>query len=167
MILRVLAPGDGPAWRALMTEAVRAHPAAFLLSGAEVAALSAEQVAASLERGHLHGLFAEDRLVGFAGLHLRQRARLRHRADIGPFYVVDLARGTGAADRLMDGLAARARAGGVAWLDLWVAASNGRARAFYARHAFREVARREDAVRMGDRSEDDVLMTRRLVAPPG
>jgi ribosomal protein S18 acetylase RimI-like enzyme len=162
MTVRPLGREDAASWRSMMLEATRNHPAAFLLSPPEVAAMTDDHAAETLGRGNLHGLFEGCALLGFAGLHLWQLDRLRHRADIGPFYVAAAARGTGAADRLMGALSERARAGGVCWLDLWVAASNTRARAFYARHHFREVARREDAVRLDDGSEDDVLMTRRL-----
>ncbi|MDB2407008.1 GNAT family N-acetyltransferase [Jannaschia sp.] len=145
-----------------MIDATQTHPAAFLLSPREVADMSAAQAEESVARGNLHGLFDDVQLIGFAGLHLWQLDRLRHRADIGPFYIAEAKRGSGAADLLMNALVFRASSADVVWLDLWVAASNGRARAFYARHSFREVARREDAVRLGDTSEDDVLMTRRL-----
>ncbi|GIT93152.1 hypothetical protein JANAI62_35640 [Jannaschia pagri] len=162
MMVRRLNAGDAAAWHGLMTEATRSHPAAFLLSPDELAAMTPEQIQANMDQGRLRGLFHGDRLLGFAGLHLWQMDRLRHRADIGPFYITPDVRGAGAADRLMDALADVARANAVTWLDLWVAASNGRARAFYRRHGFKEIATREDAVRMGDVSEDDVLMTRRL-----
>jgi len=162
MIVRPLAVGDAPAWRLMMIEATRSHPAAFLLSTREVADMQADQVIDSVSRGNLSGLFADGTLIAFAGLHLWQLDRLRHRADIGPFYVAESRRGTGAADLLMESLAARAAAMGVVWLDLWVAAMNARARRFYARHGFHEVARREDAIRLEHGSEDDVLMTRRL-----
>ncbi|WP_371156996.1 N-acetyltransferase family protein [Jannaschia sp. 2305UL9-9] len=163
MIVRPLFGADAPAWRAMMLDATAANPAAFLLSASEVGAMTDDQVRQNLEQGRLRGLFDDEaRLLGFAGLHLWQMDRLRHRADIGPFYIDPTARGTGAADRLMTALVDIARAGGVVWLDLWVAASNGRAQAFYARHSFQQVARRQDAVRIDGRSEDDVLMTRRL-----
>ncbi|TFL16067.1 GNAT family N-acetyltransferase [Jannaschia formosa] len=162
MIVRPLAAGDGAAWRLMMIEATRTHPAAFLLSPREVGEMRAEQAVDSVSRGNLHGLFAGDTLIGFAGLHLWQLDRLHHRADIGPFFLTESQRGTGAADALMEALAARARESGVTWLDLWVAVRNARARGFYARHGFREIARREDAIRLDHGSEDDVLMTRRL-----
>ncbi|MGB3555733.1 MAG: GNAT family N-acetyltransferase [Jannaschia sp.] len=164
MIVRPLFVDDSDAWHEMMLSATRSHPAAFLLSSDEVATMSEEQVADTLARGHLHGIFDGSTLTGFAGLHLWRLDRLRHRADVGPFYIAPFARGTGAADRLLGALTTVARAEGVTWLDLWVAASNDRARAFYARNDFVEVARREDAVRMGEVSEDDVLMTRRLEA---
>ncbi|PWJ15009.1 GNAT family N-acetyltransferase [Jannaschia seohaensis] len=161
MIVRPLGAEDAAAWHALMAEGTRTHPAAFLLSPREVGEMTQAQAVESVSRGHLHGLF-DDGLIGFSGLHLWQLDRLRHRADIGPFFVTEGRRGTEAANTLMEALAARAKEAGVIWLDLWVAASNGRARAFYRRHDFAEIARREDAVRLGERSEDDVLMTRRL-----
>lgn len=165
MIVRPLGAADGAMWHAMMSEATRSNPAAFLLSFNELAAITPEQAQARMEQGHLHGLFDEGaRLLGFAGLRLGQLDRIRHRADVGPFYVDPAARGTGAADILFEALVDVAQAGQVAWLDLWVAASNTRAIAFYSRHGFTMVGRRADAVRMGDTSEDDLLMTRQLAA---
>ncbi|MEL6586183.1 MAG: GNAT family N-acetyltransferase [Pseudomonadota bacterium] len=165
MITRPLARLDAAAWHAMMLEGTRTHPAAFLLSHREVAAMDETSIVSSIARGHLIGLFDDGHLAGFAGLHLWQMDRLRHRADIGPFYVAEAKRGSGAADALMDALAGRAVAAGVVWLDLWVAVSNERARAFYRRNGFEEVARRADAVRMDGVSEDDAMMTRRLSRP--
>ena len=162
MIVRPLYAADGPLWHAMMRRATRSHPAAFLLSGPEVDAMSSEQVRANLSQGKLRGVFDDGTLLGFAGLNLWQLERLRHRADIGPFFIAEEARGTGASTYLMHALVDVARANGVVWLDLWVAASNARARAFYAREGFTEIARREDAVRIGNASEDDILMTRRI-----
>jgi ribosomal protein S18 acetylase RimI-like enzyme len=163
MIVRPLGAEDAAAWLEMMVEATRTHPAAFLLSEREVAEMSSEHAAETVAHGNLHGLFEQDALIGFAGLHLWQLDRLRHRADIGPFYVAEARRGGGRADHLMETLAGIAGGAGVEWLDLWVSGSNGRARRFYARHGFLEVARREDAMRLGSLSVEDVLMTRRLV----
>ncbi|MEM7490584.1 MAG: GNAT family N-acetyltransferase, partial [Pseudomonadota bacterium] len=109
----------------------------------------------------------DDTLIGIAALRRGGASRVSHRASIGPFCVATDHHGTGAADRLMDYLAATARARGIAWLDLWVAADNPRAHAFYRRHGFADVARRPDAVRIDGAPATDILMARHLEPPSG
>ncbi len=164
MKVRPLTQEDDAAWHGLMLDATRTHPAAFLLSHEEVASLQPDQVAASLGRGHLRGLFDNAALIGFAGLHLWELDRLRHRADVGPFYVAPARRGSGAADLLMGALVETARARGVTWLDLWVAVDNVRAIGFYRRFGFEQVALRHDALRLPTGPVDDLLMTLNLDA---
>ncbi|SFI51547.1 GNAT family N-acetyltransferase [Jannaschia pohangensis] len=164
--VRPLDPGDAAAWFTLMCEGTQAHPEAFLLSFDEVAEMTPERVESALARGNTYGLFTDEgALIGHAGLHLWDLERLRHRADIGPFYLTASARGTGAAKVFLDALAEAAALAGVVWLDLWVDGENRRARAFYAREGFVEIGRRQDAIRVEGVSRDDVLMTRRLEAP--
>lgn len=127
--------------------------------------MSAERQRATLAQGNVYGVISDTaEILGFASLHLRSLDRIRHRADIGPFYIHARHHGTGAADVLMAALASRAKVAGVDWLDLWVAEGNGRAKSFYTRHGFVEVGRREDAVRIDGTSETDLMMTRHLVA---
>ncbi|MEM8823304.1 MAG: GNAT family N-acetyltransferase [Pseudomonadota bacterium] len=166
MIVRPLAPVDGPAWHRLLIDGTKTFPSAFLQSAKEARSIPADRIQAIMASGDFHGVFAPDNvLIGFAALRQPSLTRLRHRATIGPFYIAPTHHGRGAADRLMAGLCDAARAAGIAWLDLWVAASNGRAIAFYTRHDFEQVARRPDAVRRDGLSEDDLLMTRHLEAP--
>ena len=152
------------AWHALLLDGATRFPSAFLLSAEEAAAMDGNRIEGAMASGTIYGLDTEDGLIGIAGLHVPELPRIRHRAVVGPFYVAPHRHGTGAADAFMDGLAEIARGRGAAWIDLWVAASNGRARAFYARHGFVEMGTRDDAVRLDGRSEDDVAMARRLEA---
>lgn len=166
MRVRPLDPEDAEAWHDLMLEGTAAFPSAFLVSHEEAAAMDVDRCRAALSSGNTYGVISDDgELLGLAGLHIWALTRVQHRADIGPFFVRRHHQGTGAADRLMSALAGAAGAAGVAWLDLWVAEANTRARRFYARHGFTQAGRREDAVRIDGRGETDLLMTRHLDRP--
>ena len=163
---RVLASDDAEAYLALRQAGIAAFPDAFLLTEAEAATVSAERVAPRLAAGWLHGLVeADGRLVGFAGLDGQGFAMTKHRAHIGPVYVVPRLQGTGAADILMDHLEAVAKARGVTQLELWVADSNHRARAYYTKRGFRAQGRIPAATRRAGRDQDDIFMVRDLAAP--
>lgn len=163
-VLRRLGAEDGRAWLALMLAGVRELPDAFLSTEDELLALTPDDIHARIERSLLHGLFDGDRLVGVAGLNPGGPRAVRHRAEVGPFHILPEWRGRGLADRLMEAVVSEARARGIAWLDLWVAAGNGRALAFYARHGFQRTGFRADAVRVDGVPCDDVLMARSLEA---
>lgn len=163
MHVRPLTEADETSWFRLMREGAEINPTAFLLSHAEISSMTPERVRATLAKGNVYGVVSgADEMLGFAALHMWALDRIAHRADIGPFYITPDARGSGAADALMEALALGAQAAQVTWLDLWVDESNARAQRFYARHCFERIGRREDAVRVGDLSGTDVLMTRRL-----
>lgn len=163
MSVRPLQEADAANWLALMREGTETSPSAFLLSASEVRSMTLDRAEAAMARGDTHGVFSDAQtLLGFAALHIWPLERVRHRADVGPFYVTAEARGSGAADRLMDALTHRARDAGVTWLDLWVAEDNARAQAFYVRHGFEPIGLRPDAVRIDGVSCDDLLMTRGL-----
>ncbi|WP_298430786.1 GNAT family N-acetyltransferase [uncultured Jannaschia sp.] len=164
--VRPLGLADGPAWAALFREATRTHPAAFITTAAEAEALTEDAIAARMD-GDLLGAFDGAHLIGFGSLVRTDRPSLRHRAELGPLYAASRHHGKGAGQALMDALVAHARAHDVAWLDLWVAEENARARAFYRRNGFSDVARRPDAVRGADGPETDILMTRCLEAWAG
>ncbi|SDZ61140.1 Ribosomal protein S18 acetylase RimI [Jannaschia faecimaris] len=163
MHVRPLAEDDAAVWQVLMWEGVEDFPSAFLMSKSEVESMTPDRCRSALAQGNTYGVVSHNsELLGFASLHLWSLERIQHRADIGPFFIRSVHQGTGAADVLMQALAAGAQAAGVNWLDLWVAEANKRAQAFYARHGFRPIGRREDAMRIAGVSETDVLMTRHL-----
>ncbi|MEM8633160.1 MAG: GNAT family N-acetyltransferase [Pseudomonadota bacterium] len=168
MIARPLAASDGAAWHRLLVVGAEEFPDGFLQSTDEVRAIPSDRHGAIAGSGDWHGVFAGAALIGFAALRRGGPSRIRHRASLGPVFVAATHQGTGAADRLMNHLVDTARADGIAWLDLWVAAANPRAHAFYRRHGFTDIARRPDAVRLNDASATDILMTRHLEPPaPG
>lgn len=164
-LVRPMIGADAAVWHSLMREGAVSMPMAFLMSLDELRAMTPEAVLAIVARGHLHGVFAsEGGLIGVAGLNTDGMERLGHRASIGPFYITGRARGTGAADALMAALVEQVPQKAVDWLDLWVAADNARARAFYARSGFADVCVRPDAVRIDGVACADVLMARHLGA---
>ncbi|UWQ94599.1 GNAT family N-acetyltransferase [Rhodobacteraceae bacterium M385] len=168
-VARALEPGDLPALSALRLEGIRLFPQAFLLSEAEAQASDAP-LRRWIESGTVFGLFDGDRLIGFAGLSRQGNALSAHRASLGPFYVTPDAQGAGAADRLMDHLVATAKDQNATQLELYVAAANLRARAFYTRHGFATSGRLPAAVIQNGTPQDDLLMVRDLteaIAQPG
>ena len=97
-----------------------------------------------------------------AALRIMPFARARHRAEVGPFYVVPEAQGTGAADLLMEALVTHARELDVTQLELSVAADNPRAVRFYERHGFRQEGRLPNAVMMPEGPQTDLFCVRLL-----
>ncbi|MEL7262352.1 MAG: GNAT family N-acetyltransferase [Pseudomonadota bacterium] len=160
-----LTPAHAEAWRALRLEGARDFPLGFLVSAREAEALTVERCAEILKFGALRGVLDAGRLIGFCGYRPQRFERTRHRAEIGPFFVTAAAHGTGAAQVLMDGILAEARADDVARMELTVDAENARAIAFYTRNGFQRIATLEDNVRLDGVSRTDLWMVLRLDAP--
>lgn len=163
-MIRALTAADLGGFKALRLEGIRSYPEAFLLTEAEALSAPDAALARWLESGAAHGVFEEERLIGFAGLALRMQDGLRHRAAVGPFYVTPSAQGTGAAQALMEHLTRMARAQGARQLELWVWEGNARARVFYAAQGFAKTGRLPRAVIRGGLATDDLLLVRMLDA---
>jgi ribosomal protein S18 acetylase RimI-like enzyme len=165
MVARALEPTDLKPLKALRLEGVRRFPYAFILTEAEAIAASDDGLLSWIASGGVHGLFEGDTLIGFAGLSLERPAMARHRAHLGPFYVALNHHGTGAADALLQHLLQAARSQNATQVELYVAASNPRARAFYARHGFAAKGMLPSAVIQDDVPQDDVFMVADLTQP--
>ena len=106
---------DGAAYRALRLRAVQDHPEMFGASYAQVAAVSAAELAAHLgeaaasEDDWCWGAYAPE-LIGTTRLRRYPEARLRHKASLSRVYVTPEMRGRGIARALMELALARARA---------------------------------------------------------
>jgi len=87
------------------------------------------------------------------------------RQDGGGWHVISMwvsppARGSGLAGRLIDAVAAHARADGAPSLTLWVTDGNERARAFYRRAGFRGTGRRQPVPRQApDLREEEMILS--------
>ncbi|MEL6889628.1 MAG: GNAT family N-acetyltransferase, partial [Pseudomonadota bacterium] len=156
---KTLTQDDAEAWRTLRIEGARDFPLGFLVTFEEAQAATVERCADILGFGALRGVFADDTLVGFCGYRPQQPMRTRHRAEIGPFFVTRAFQGTGAAQALMDGVVAEARASGLERLELYVDGENVRAEAFYARQGFERMATLYDTVRIDGVPRHDHFMT--------
>ncbi|MBY5934183.1 GNAT family N-acetyltransferase [Tateyamaria omphalii] len=160
---RTLMGANAPAWLDLRQEGARVAPDGFLVTLEEVLEMDTDRAQQVLDFGGLRGVFEGDRLVGFCGYRPQRLQRIRHRAELGPFYVTPSRQGSGAAQVMMQGVVDEARAGGVAQIELTVAPGNARAIAFYERQGFRKYGVRPDAIREGGVSEDELLYLLRVV----
>ncbi|WP_224815456.1 GNAT family N-acetyltransferase [Hasllibacter sp. MH4015] len=162
---RPLTAADAEVFAALRLEGIEAFPEAFLLTAAEARSAPPDRVAAQLDSGRLHGCFDGVTLIGFGGLEFHPWAMASHRAHIGPFYVTGCRHGSDAALSLMAYFEDLALARGVTQLELWVAAANTRARAFYTKLGYRGVGQMPAAVVMDGTPRDDIFMVRTLSEP--
>ena len=160
--MRRLTGADAADWQRLRLEALSTYPDAFLTTHDEAAAVPLTTVAERLDTGHTYGVFTGPDMAGIGSLIPMTKAQTKHRAEIGAFFVQPAAQGGGAARALMDSMAESARHFGVRQLELYVAASNTRAIAFYTRAGFREVGQIPNATICNGFVETDVIMVREL-----
>ena len=162
MICRLLTAADAAQWRDLRLDGLRRYPGAFLYTEVETAARPLEQTAQMLEQGTSFGLWQDEQMIGIGSLIPERAERARHRASIGAFYIAPAAQGSGAADILLNAMVGHAHRLGIWQLELYVAADNPRAVAFYARHGFETVGRLPNAIILPDGPIDDFLCVRIL-----
>ncbi|MEP5153069.1 GNAT family N-acetyltransferase [Planktotalea sp.] len=149
-------------WSALRLEGARDYPLGFLITEADVLGVSEDQARATLDSGVYYGVFDGETLVGFCGLRPQQLERVRHRAEIGPFFVKGSHHGTGAASRLMAGIIDEARSIGIEQLELFVDTENHRAIGFYEKQGFERIAMHPDGVRIDGVSRNDYFYILKL-----
>ncbi|MEL6464402.1 MAG: N-acetyltransferase [Pseudomonadota bacterium] len=160
--VRRLTSSDAASWQQVRLEALSLYPDAYLTTRDEAEAVPLEIVAERLDAGQTFGAFAGGSLVGISTLVQLTRAQTRHRAEIGAFFVQPASQGQGVASALLDSMATTARKNDVRQLELYVAASNARAIAFYKRAGFREVGQIPNATLSNGRAETDLIMVREL-----
>lgn len=158
----VLVPEHAELWQQLRLEGARDFPSGFLVTIEETAAASPDRCRKILGGGSIRGVFAEEKLVGFCGYRPQQLTRIRHRGEIGPFFVTRGYQGSGAAKVLMAGVIEEAKSNGLAQLELFVDTENLRAMAFYEGQGFERVATHYDSVRIDGQSRNDHFFTLRL-----
>ncbi len=155
--IRRLSPADAPPYRALMLEAYATAPEAFTSSVAEREHLPLTWWESRVEAGPdvkelVCGAFAQDVLVGVAGLTFEQRERTRHKATLFGMFVRQEARGTGIARSLVQEILAQARLRASTQLvQLTVTESNLAAVRLYGSCGFAIFGTEPMAVRLGER----------------
>ncbi|MEP6064317.1 MAG: GNAT family N-acetyltransferase [Paracoccaceae bacterium] len=159
---QTLGPEHAECWRGLRLDGVRQFPMGFLVTPEEVASVSLEMTKTILNNGTVRAVFDGDDLVGFCGFRPQALARIKHRAEIGPFFVDPPYQGKGAAAFLMDHVIAEARDLGLMQLELFVDTENGRAITFYERQGFQRQGVHPGDVLMDGELRDSFLFCMRL-----
>jgi RimJ/RimL family protein N-acetyltransferase len=159
---KILMPEHAEVWQALRLEGVRDFPLGFLVTLEEAASASPDRCREILGSRNIRGVFEGEKLVGFCGYRQQELTRVRHRGDIGPFFVTQSHQGSGAAKVLMAGVIKEAKDSGVSQLELFVDTENQRAIAFYKRQGFELVATHPDSIRIDGQSQNDYFLTLRI-----
>lgn len=155
----ILMPEHAEEWQALRLEGVQEFPLGFLVTLDEAAAASLDRCRDILGGRSIRGVFEGKKLVGFCGYRRQQLTRVKHRGDVGPFFVTKSHQGTGAAKILMAGVIKEAKDSGVSQLELFVDTENERAIAFYKKQGFALVATHTDTIRIDGQSRNDFFFT--------
>lgn len=163
-ILRRLTSADVETYLAVRHEGLRADAQAFRIAVADDEALGLEAWRARLDRDYVVGVERHGeqnrRLLGIGGFARIAGTKTQHKGLIWGMYVRPEARGTNAANTIMDALLAHARTE-VRQVQLTVVAANPRAVAFYERHGFARYGVEPASIRMEDgRYADEALMWR-------
>ena len=153
---------DTDRWRSLRRDGIAHYPDAFLLTLAQHDASDPASDAARLESGGKFIAFDGTTPVGLIGLNAYGSPNMRHRAEIGPLYVIPEAQGTPAAMQLLQAAVDHATAKGIWQLDLTVNEANTRAIAFYKRDGFLQYGCLPNVVIGPDGPEHDLMMLRTL-----
>ncbi len=161
-VIRRLEPEpDAELYRAIRLESLKTAPESF---GSDFATESTRPLAWFAERlagGAMFGAFHGEELLGIAGFYVEPTIQRAHKGVIWGVYVRPKARSAGVARRLIEAVLAEAK-GRVEQVNLVVERRNLHARRLYASLGFVEYGLEKNAIRIGDRYFDDVLMTRRL-----
>lgn len=160
-IRRLEGDADAALYRDIRLESLKVAPDAFLADYESEAALPLDQFASRIAGSVALGAFRGDELLGLAGYYVERHPRMAHKGMLWGVYVRPAARGTGLARRLVEAVLDHA-AGHVEALNLVVERGNTPARRLYTALGFVEYGLEKDAVRVGDRYFDNVLMTKVL-----
>lgn len=159
---QTLLPEHAEVWRELRLEGTRDFPLGFLVTYDEAKSMSLDRCREVLGHKGLRGVFKDQMLVGFCGYRPQHLERIKHRAEIGPFFVTQAYQGSGAAKAMMLGVISEAKNAGIAQLELFVDSENPRAMAFYESHGFKRIATHYDSVRVDGQPRHDHFMTLQL-----
>mgnify|MGYP005998315355 CR=1 FL=1 len=162
MIARRLVKGEAAQFHALWLDGLRRFPQAFLLTEQEAQATTLDHIEIGIGAGHHWGVWRGDEFVALASMRRGGVARLRHTADIGPFYVRADLHGQGIAAKLLNAMLASARADGVLQVELCVDATNTAAQALYHSAGFTIFGTRPRSVIVDGIARDDHLMVCKL-----
>ncbi|WP_298860753.1 GNAT family N-acetyltransferase [uncultured Sulfitobacter sp.] len=163
--IREATENDVDQWRSLRRDGMVRYPHAFMLSLAEHEASNDKDDVSRLKSGGKFLAMHEGKPVGMIGLNPYTLPSMRHRAEIGPLYVVPDFQGTSLARDLMRAAIAYATRAGQWQLELTVNEANTRAVTFYLREGFTQYGRLPNAV-IGENGPENDLMLLRILPHP-
>jgi len=163
MEIRQIPPAEAEHYWALRLQALCENPEAFGSSYEESVERSMESVRDSLAASDYYyvlGAYASsDELAGMVGFRREVRNKLRHKATVFGVYVASAYRSQGVGRALLEDLIDRSRRmAGLAWLHLYVVATNDRARSLYLSLGFQVYGTEKDSLRYNGQSFDQELM---------
>ena len=157
IVVRRLLPTEAELFRAIRLEALQAHPSAFGAALETEAGKPGVWFAQTLGDNAVFAAWRAADLLGIAGYHREPTPKQRHKALLWTMYVRETARGSGAADTLVEAVIAHARTE-VEALLLAVGVHNEPACRLYRRHGFVEYGREPQALKVGDVYYDEIMM---------
>ncbi|MDF3073377.1 MAG: acetyltransferase [Alphaproteobacteria bacterium] len=155
--IRRLDPTEAEIFRAIRLEALRTHPAAFAASFEVESGRPLIHFADTLGSGAIFAAWRDSELLGIAGYYREETPKHAHKGGLWGMYVRKEARGSGAADRLVEAVVHHARPE-VEVLVLGVGVHNIPAQRLYRRHGFTEYGREERALKVGEVYYDELMM---------
>ena len=162
-VIRRLESGpDTEMFREIRLEALKKSPDSFGADFASESGNPPEWFAERLATSDVFGAFHGEELLGIAGLQVGQTPKRAHKAMLWTVYVRPKARSAGVARRLVETALEHAK-GRVEQVNLAVDRGNMHARRLYASLGFIEYGLEKNALKVGDRYLDDVLMVRSFV----
>ncbi len=162
-VIRRLEPGpDTEIFREIRLEALKKSPDSFGSDFASENGNPPEWFADHLSTSDVFGAFHGEELLGIAGFQAGQTAKRAHKGAIWGVYVRPKARSAGVARRLVEAVLDHAK-GRVEQVNLAVDRGNMHARRLYTSLGFVEYGLEKNALKIGDRYLDDVLMAKALV----
>lgn len=159
--MRPLTQDDVTIFQPLRLEALRLHPEAFGATVEEELTEGSGRMIGAYPSVTLGG-FADDVLVGSAGLQVPARVKQRHRCNLFGIFVTPGWRGRGLARAMLDGLLDHARSAGLRHATLSVTCGNAAARALYRGAGFLTIGVEPDSLVIDGIAHDEERMVLRL-----
>ena len=158
-VIRRLEATDAEAFRDIRLESLRLAPESFGSDFASESSRPVEWFADRLTNSAMFAAFQGTELLGIAGLYVEPAPRRAHKGVLWGVYVRPKARSAGVARRLIEAVLGHGK-GQVEQVNLIVERGNMNARRLYTSLGFVEYGLEKNALKIGDRYFDDVLMVR-------
>ncbi len=165
-LIRPLTQQDVAVFQPLRLEALRLHPEAFGVSVEEELAEGSQRMIGAYPSLTV-GAFAQDVVIGSAGLLVPNRVKQCHRGNLFGIFVTPAWRGRGVARAMLERLLDHARAARLRHVTLSVTVGNLPARALYRAAGFLTIGVEPDSLLIDGTAYDEERMVLRLTSSAG